>query len=182
MSAKKKGDAERALRQDMTDADRGFVFESGTLTIGDYLAKWLPNMKDTVRQRSWERYEQLVRVHVKPALGSVKLKDLTRAHVKNLYSEKLDAGSSPRTVQYIHTTVHKALKDAMIDGLVPKNVAEGIKPSKPKKKEINPLTPQQAKALLKVAKDAGDRYEALYVLAIHYGLRQASYWGSSGTT
>lgn len=175
VSAKKKGDAERALRQAMTDADRGFLFEAGTLTLGAYLDKWLQNIKNTVRQRTWERYEQLVRVHIKPALGSIKLKDLTRTHVKNLYGEKLEAGSSPRTVQYIHTTVHKALKDAMIDGLVPKNVAAHMRLPKPHKKEINPLSPEQAKAFLEAAR--GDRYEALYILAVHYGLRQGELLG-----
>src|SRR5215212_2820185 len=175
VSAKRKGDAEKALRQAMADADRGLVFEAGTLTLGDYLDKWLLNIKDTIRQRTWERYEQLVRVHIKPTLGSVKLKELTRAHVKNLYAEKLDAGSSPRTVQYIHTTLHKALKDAMIDGLVPKNVAAHIRLPKPRKKEINPLNPEQAKAFLEAAR--GDRYEALYVLAIHCGLRQGELLG-----
>jgi integrase len=104
VSAKRKSEAEKLLREAITDADRGLTFDSGKLTLGDYLDKWLPNIKDTVRQRTWERYEQLVRVQIKPASGRVKLKDLTRAHVKSLYGEKLDAGSSPRTVQYIHTT------------------------------------------------------------------------------
>src|SRR5919202_3287926 len=112
VSAKTKTGCREKLRQAMSDADRGLVFDAGTLTLGQYLDKWLPNIKDTVRQRTWERYEQLVRVHIKPSLGSVKLKDLTRADLKNLYGEKLDSGLSARTVQYIHTTVHKALKDA----------------------------------------------------------------------
>src|ERR671920_1490770 len=175
VSAKTKTEAQRALREAMTDADRGLTFDAGTMTLGEYLDKWLPNIKDTVRQRSWERYEQLVRVHIKPALGRLKLQNLTRAHAKSLYREKLDSGSSPRTVNYIHVTLHKALKDAVADGLIPKNVANGLKPSKPRKKEINPLNPEQAKAFLEAAR--GDRYEALYVLAVHYGLRQGELLG-----
>jgi integrase len=174
VSAKRKSEAEKLLREAMTDADRGLVFESGTLTLGDYLDKWLPNIKDTVRQRTWERYEQLVRVHIKPALGHVKLKELTRAHVKGLYSKKRGC-VSPRTVQYIHTTLHKALKEAVADNLVPRNVAEGIKPAKSKQKEITPLTPEQAKVFFEAAR--GDRYEALYVLAVYYGLRQGELLG-----
>jgi integrase len=175
VSAKRKGECEKALRQAMSDADRGLLLDAGTLTLGDYLDKWLPSIKDTVRQRSWERYEQLVRVHIKPALGRLKLKDITRAHVKGLYREKLDAGSSPRTVQYIHVTLHKALKDAVGDGLLPKNVATGLKPSKPRRHEMNPLNPEQAKAFLCAIR--GDRYEALYVLAVHCGLRQGELLG-----
>ena len=175
VSGKTKTEAQQRLRQAMSDADRGLIFDAPQLTLGEYLDKWLPNIKDTVRQRSWERYEQLVRVHIKPALGRLKLQNLTRAHAKSLYREKLDSGSSPRTVNYIHVTLHKALKDAVADGLIPKNVADGLKPSKPRKKEINPLNPEQAKAFLEAAR--GDRYEALYVLAVHYGLRQGELLG-----
>jgi integrase len=174
VSAKTKSDCREKLRQAMADADRGLVFDAGMLTLGQYLDKWLPNIKETVRQRTWERYEQLVRVHIKPSLGSKKLKDLTRAHVKGLYSEKRES-VSPRTVQYIHTTLHKALKDAVADGLIPKNVSDGLKPSRSRRHEIHPLTPEQAKAFLNAAR--GDRYEALYVLAVHCGLRQGELLG-----
>jgi integrase len=78
------------LRQAQADADKGMIFDAGTLTLKDYLDTWLASVKGTVWQRSWERYEQPVRVHIKPALGNVKLKDLTRAHVKGLYADKLD--------------------------------------------------------------------------------------------
>lgn len=175
VSAKTKTECREKLRTAMSDADRGMVFDASTLTVGQYLDKWLPSIKDTVRQRTWERYEQLVRVHIKPALGSVKLKSLTRSHVKSLYCDKLDSGSSPRTVQYIHVTVHKALNDAVADGLIGLNVSDGLKPSKSRRHEIHSLTPEQAKAFLQAAR--GDRYEALYVLAVHYGLRQGELLG-----
>jgi integrase len=92
-----------------------------------------------------------------------------------LHREKLESGSSPRTVQYIHTTLRKALKDAVSDGLIPRNVADGIKAPRPKKKEINPLSPEQARAFLAAAH--GDRFEALYVLALHCGLREGELLG-----
>jgi integrase len=108
-------------------------------------------------------------------LGRIKLKDLSATHARGLYREKLESGSSPRTVQYIHTTLRKALKDAVSDGLIPRNVADGIKAPRPKKKEINPLSPEQARAFLAAAH--GDRFEALYVLALHCGLREGELLG-----
>jgi integrase len=128
-----------------------------------------------VRQRTWERYEQIARVHLKPALGRVKLKNLTPTQVRGLYRSKLDAGLSPRTVQYVHTALRKALKDAVADGLVPRNATDGIKAPRPKKKEINPLSPEQTRAFLDAV--FGDRLEALYVLAVHKGLRQGELLG-----
>ena len=63
----------------------------------------------------------------------------------------------------------------MSDGLIPRNVADGIKAPKPKKKEINPLSPEQARAFLQAAQ--GDRFETLYVLAVQCGLRKGELLG-----
>jgi len=134
-------------------------------------------MSDTVKATTFERYEQITRLHLKPALGRVKLKALTPAHIRGPYREKLEAGSSARTVCYVHTTLHKALKQAVMDGLIPRNATEAVKPPQPSREEMRPLTPEQANLLLQVAHEAGDRLEALYVLAIHAGLRQGELLG-----
>jgi integrase len=105
VAARRKSEAEKVLRKAMTDTDRGLTFDAGTLTLGQYLDEWLPGIRDNVRQRTWERYEQLVRVHITPPLGAKKLKDLVRVHVKGLYIEKRGC-VSPRTIQYIHVTLH----------------------------------------------------------------------------
>ncbi len=173
VSAKTKTECREKLRKAMGDADQGLLFDAGGLTLGQYLDKWLPTIKGTVRQRTWERYEQLVRVHIKPALGKKKLKGLTRTHVKAFYADCRERVSA-RTVQYIHTTLHKALKDAKADRLVD-NVSDGLKPSTARRHEIDPLTTEQARALLDAAK--GDRLEALYLLAVYYGLRKGELLG-----
>ena len=113
----------------MTDADRGLVFEAGTLTVGGYLSRWLTDsVKNTVRGTTFERYEQITRKHIAPEVGRVKLKALTPVHVRGLYRAKLKSGLWPRTVQYIHVTLHKALKQAEQDGLVPRNATRAVKP------------------------------------------------------
>lgn len=129
VSAKTKTETQRALRQAMADADRGLVFDADNLTLGEHLGRWLKDaVKGTVKATTFERYEQIARLHIGPELGPLKLKALTPAHLRGLYKEKLEAGSSARTVQYIHVTLHKALKQAVMDGLLPRNVAEAVKP------------------------------------------------------
>src|SRR5215213_8647507 len=163
VSAKTKTEARKALRQAMANADRGLVFDADNLTAGAYLDRWLSDsVRDTVKATTFERYEQITRLHLKPALGRVKLKGITPAHVRGLYREKLEAGLSARTVRYIHTTLHKALKQAVMDGLIPRNVTEAVKPPQPTREEMHPLTPEQAKVLLQTAHESGDRLEALY--------------------
>lgn len=174
VSAKTKTDCRAKLRQAMADADRGVTFDSKT-TLGEYLDSWLPRIKGKgIRQRTWERYEQIVRIHLKPALGHIKLKNLKWAHADKLYSDKLETASN-RTVHYIHVTLHKALDSAVKDGLIPSNVTDGARLKQDSGYEINPLTPEQADTFLECAR--GDRFETLYLLALKYGLRQGELLG-----
>jgi integrase len=178
VSGKTKEEARRNLRRARGDAERGLVFDADNLQVGEYLDRWLSDsVRDTVKATTFERYEQIARLHLKPSLGRVKLKGLTPAHVRGLYREKLEAGSSARTVRYIHTTLHKALKQAVMDGLIPRNATEAVTPPQSSREEMCPLTPEQAKLLLQVAHETGDRLTALYVLAIHTGLRQGELLG-----
>ncbi|CAA9472083.1 MAG: Integrase [uncultured Rubrobacteraceae bacterium] len=175
VSGKNKGETRTALSKAKAGKEDGFVLDASATTLGDYLDGWLEDTRGTVRQRTWERYEQIVHVHIKPTLGRAKLKTLNPAQVRALYRERLAGGSSPRTVQYVHVTLHKALEQAQGDGLVARNVAKGIKAPRPKKKEIVPLTPDQARAFLEAAR--GDRFEALFVLALQCGLREGELLG-----
>lgn len=165
----------KKLAKALSDREGGLIFDAEGLKLREYLARWLEDsVKDTVRNTTYERYEQIARTHIIPMLGDVKLKGLSPTHVRGLYKDKLQT-LSPRTVQYIHVTLHKALKQAVNDGLVPRNATEAVKPPQVRREEIRPLTPEQAKQLLDAAR--GDRLEALYTLAVHTGLRQGELLG-----
>jgi integrase len=159
------------LSKALANRESGLVFDAGNLTMGEYLDRWLSHsVRDTVRRKTYERYESIVRMHLAPALGRIRLKALTPDHVRGLYREKLDGGLSPRSVLHIHRMLSKALKQAAGDGLVPRNAAASVKPPQPRREEIQPLSRDQVGAFLDTV--AGDRMEALYELAVTAGLRQ----------
>lgn len=168
------------LSRALADREGGLVFDGGNLTVGEYLDRWLAEcVKGPVRESTFERYEYAIRPHIKPALGRVKLKSLTPTHVRGFYREKLDGsegspGLASATVHKIHVVLHKALDQAVADGLIPRNVTRAVKvPSASlERKEITPLTAEEANRLIEVAIDESDRLQTLYVLAIHTGLRQ----------
>ena len=136
--------------------------------MGDYLDRRLGAVKGSVRDRTW-RHEEVVRLHLKPTIGGVKLDKLNALQVQTMYSEKLNAGLSPRSVEIIHAALHKALKQAVRWSLVPRNVAEAVTPPRPPKREITPLTHQQLRALLEAGRN--DKLYALWVLACTTGMR-----------
>jgi integrase len=163
------------LAKAMADRDAGMVFDAGSLKLGHYLDRWLDSIRDTLRRRTWIRHEEVVRLHLKPYLGNTKLDRISALQVQSLYRSKLDSGLSPRTVQIIHTTLYKALKQAVRWLLVPRNVADSVDPPKAPKKEIKPLDEGQVKSLLEAVE--GDKLEALYILAITTGMRSGELLG-----
>jgi integrase len=165
------------LAKTIADRDGGLIFDAGKMKLGEYLDRWLSDsVKGTVRASTYERHEAIIRLHIKPSLGRVGLKKLTPAHVRGLIGEKLNAGLAPATVRKIHSTLHKALSQAVSDGMVPRNAAD-VKAPRPTPEEMRPLSKAEARAFLEAARETGDRFEALYVLAIATGLRRGELLG-----
>lgn len=160
------------LARAVADRADGLVFDDENMTVGEYLDKWLKgSVRGSVRESTFDRYEIAVRVHIEPALGRLKLKKLTPAHVQSFYRDRLDAGFAPASVNKLHVVLHKALKQAVDWRMIPRNVAEATKPPRPvAKEEMRTLTAQEVRRFLEAAR--GDRLEALYVLAVHAGMRQ----------
>jgi integrase len=169
VSGKTKTEVKAQLRKLLADRDEGIAYDSENLTVGAYLDRWLEATKGSVRDRTWERHEQAVRLHLKPTIGNVTLDRLNALQVQGVYGRKLEAGFSPRTVEIVHLTLHKALRQAVRWTLIPRNVAEAATPPRPVGKEIKPLSRQQVRSLL--AASRGDKLHAFYVLAVTTGAR-----------
>jgi integrase len=107
----------------------------------------------------------------------VKLAKLNPAHVQGLYAAKLREGLKPSSVRYMHSVLRRSLEQAVRWNLIPRNQAAIVDPPKVWKEEIKPLDPEQARAFLRAAGEAGDRYEALYVLSLAAGLRMGEALG-----
>ena len=157
----------------MADRDGGLLYEAGKLTIGEYLDRWLTDsVKGTVKETTYANYAYITHKHISPALGRVKMKMLTPAHVRSFYGEKARINLSAATVKKMHVVLRKALSQAVSDGLIPRNVADGVKPPRVSApgEEIRPLDSEECATFLEAS--CGERLEALYVLAIHCGLRE----------
>jgi integrase len=135
---------------------------------------WLRgSVKGTVKETTYANYFYISRLHIAPALGRVKLKSLTPAHVRGFYGEKARmANLSAATVKKMHVVLRRALSQAVSDGLIPRNAAASVKPPRASApgEEIRPLNSEECSAFLEASR--GERFETLYVLAVHCGLRE----------
>jgi integrase len=164
------------LSKAVSDRVGGLDFDGDHETLEAYLQRWIDEvLRGTVKQSTLENYAYIARLHIIPELGRVRLKALKSRDVRRLYREKLEAGLSPRTVQIIHTVLRKALQQAVRDDVLPRNVCDAVTAPRQTKKEMQPLTPEQAKRLLENVHE--DRLRALYILAVTAGLREGELLG-----
>lgn len=141
-----------------------------TRTLERFLAGWLMSVKSTVRMRTFEKYESTVNKHIVPQLGRVKLEELQPQDVRVPLAAKLAAGLHPRTVSGIRLVLCYALNQAMNDGLLGRNVAALVKGPKIPSHEMKVWTEEQARTFLECCDK--EPLGALYVLALHSGLRR----------
>ena len=168
--ASTQGEVRRLLTAAIRAQDEGLRVGGDRVTLGRFLGEWLLTVKPAIRAQTWTHYEQYIRVHIVPTLGRLQLAKLDRRHLQSLYAAKLREGLSPTTVRHLHTVIRRALVDAVRWGLVMRNVAALVTAPRRARMEIRPLSTDQARALIGVARH--DRLGALYVVALTTGMRQ----------
>jgi integrase len=106
------------LAKALSDREGGLALNVSNLTVGEWMDRWLEDClrplveANKMVHSTFVRYEGIANNHLKPALGHRKLKNVSRAEVRRLYAEKSKT-LSPRSVDYIHTTLQKALAQAV---------------------------------------------------------------------
>lgn len=168
-------DASKLLTAAMRDKDRGVPVVTENQSVAKFVETWLKTVEPTIRPRTYVRYEQYVRLHVVPGLGSLKLTRLIPQHLQTLYAQKLGEALSPTTVAHLHAVLHKALSQAEKWGLVARNVAALVDPPRITRTEMKTFSPEQARQFLSALRE--DRLEALYALAITTGMREGEILG-----
>ncbi|OGO51923.1 MAG: integrase [Chloroflexi bacterium RBG_16_68_14] len=162
--------AQKLQRVQRTLADGG-VLTAERQTVATLLEAWLSDSAASkVRPRTLQRYREIVRLHLIPALGRVRLSKLTPAHVERMRNEALARGVSPRSAAHHRAVLRTALNVAMRWGWIGRNAASLAEPPRIPEREVRPLAPSDARALLQAVR--GDRLEALFTVALACGLRQ----------
>lgn len=170
-----KKDAQKFAREKETAHARGLPLEIITLTLGDYLDRWLSHCKQHVRPNTHVWYSQLLGGYVRPTLGKSKLAQLKTLDFEDLYSRLLAQGLSGRTVRHVHARLSTAFKQAVKWEVLPKNpVALATAPAI-EKKEMHFLSPQEAARFVTASRD--DALGVLFRFALATGLRPEEFLG-----
>ena len=174
VSSKNRSECIRKLKALRADVDAGKIAVTPKATVEQWLNRWLPEIhRRKIRPGTYEGYERIIRLHIIPHIGRRRLDQLTPTHVRQMH----DAIDSSRSAQLAHVILQKALKDAEREGMVSRNVALLVDKPRHVAAEREPLTWEQAKQLLRSARDFHDPWYTRWAAALLLGARQGELLG-----
>lgn len=174
----KKRDAELWLRQQSAALITGTHVDPGKASkkFGELVQAWKDTRYAAFQPRTRDRYDQVLRHHLEPHFGAMRVADIDREAVRRYFgrlAERVAAGEMPGgTAHKIHTTLSSIMSEAVELGLTPANPCTRVRglPSSKSKRKPTFLTREEIERLI-AATD--ERYRLLVRFASLTGLRQS---------
>lgn len=172
------GDTKRDATQQLTRL-QGMKLD-GTLTatdqtkVGDYLDGWIATdskLAPTTRLR----YANLVKNHINPRIGGLKVSAVTAATVEALLRGLKDGGASADTCLYAYSVLHRGFQRLVKQRRIVIHPCAGVDRPRVERLKRSSLEPAQVEDLLEAAKD--HRLRAVFMLAVTSGMRQGEIFG-----
>jgi integrase len=173
---KTRKEVQEQLKVALREQQQGSLVTGPQQKVEQFLSQWLEGIqKQSVRARTYERYEEIVRLHLLPGIGYHQLQKLSPQHLQSFYTQKMKDGLSATTVTSFHNVLHKALETAVRWNLISRNPCDLVSSPRRKRFEIQPLNTEQVRQLLTAAH--GHHLEALFILALATGMRRGEILG-----
>lgn len=165
------GEAATKLRALASVAAAGRSVNPSKLTVGEYLTDWLDAVKPSLRPSTVASYQQLLRLHVLPSLGSVRLQAVMPLNLARLYSERAKSGISGRRCQMVASVLSKAFSDAVKLRLLTNNPAKDVPIPRHQARERRIWSLTETRAFMARVQMHERTYDALWLIALASGCR-----------
>ena len=165
----------KKLKEATAALDAGTYIAPSKMSLGEWLDLWQANYLRSVKPSTVSSYQTTIKNHIKPSIGAIKLESLSVHDIQEFYNSRADAGLSPKTVKNIHGVLHKALQQAMLNGIIRNNPSDACVLPRIQKKAISPLNEEQITLFIKAIK--GHRYEKMFLTALFTGIREGEVCG-----
>ncbi len=167
-----KGEADAKKREILSAIDKGITRDqAASTTLEAFLGSWMEATRDRLALRTAERYASIIKLHVVPVVGHLKLSRLTPEHVRKVYKAIKDKGLSNQTCLHVHRALHTALQYGVREErILTENVVGRVKAPQVERREPAPVSREQIRFLMAAAK--GTRLETPIVVAALTGLRR----------
>lgn len=163
-------EALKLLQKLREEHERGVLAHGRPPTLAQFLHQWLEGRRPSLRPRTYDGYESIVRVRIVPALGRLPLDKVTPPVLQAFASRLLEQGLSAQSVQNTYRLLHRAFADAVKWGLLGRNPCDLVTPPRVGRTQPRTLTVADVARLFAACTD--DPLGPLVTVAVLTGLRQ----------
>lgn len=160
-----------ALRRELVE--RGDI-HTDNVTVSQWFTYWLDQVCQQ-RPKTLANYRSLVKNHVIPTIGTVRMDKLSAAHIRRVTDAITSKGKSPATAHTVHAIMSSALADAEREGRIGRNPAKLTRPPKKAPPKLEVLTTDEARAVLQQFNNSPSQY--LWATFILTGARRGEILG-----
>jgi len=153
--------------------------EAENVTFSYYFEKvYYPTFQVGRKKETTRKANEHFKKWLDPVIGNIPLKDVKPFTLEKIKKNILDAGRSPRTLQYVLATFRQvwnmARRDALVDGDTP---TRSIKKPKVDNRRVRFLSHKEADTLLNVLQEKDTTAYDMALLSLHTGLRMGEITG-----
>jgi integrase len=119
----------------LTELQNGTAVAPSRITVAEFLDQWLEHIRPQVAARTHERYGEIARTYLVPAIGPTPLTKLQPMSISSAYARLLSGGRrkgtgglSPRSVCHCHRILSQALGQAVRWRMLPRNPCDDVDP------------------------------------------------------
>lgn len=172
-----KGNKKRAEQMLMEERRKYANAKAGDdVLFADFMEQWLEIVKSTVSLPTYSSYVNAVKSIIAPYFRKKKilLRDLQAHDIQMFYQEQLQRVKASSVIHY-HANIHKALKYAVKNDMIPSNPADKVERPKQDKFYGNFYDRDELNKLFEAV--AGTKLELPVLLGAFYGLRRSEIVG-----
>ena len=172
-----KGNKKRAEQMLMEERRKYANAKTGDdVLFADFMEQWLEIVKSTVSIPTYSSYVNAVKSIIAPYFRKKKilLRDLQAHDIQMFYQEQLQSVKASSVIHY-HANIHKALKYAVKNDMIPSNPADKVERPKQDKFYGNFYDRDELNKLFEAV--AGTKLELPVLLGAFYGLRRSEIVG-----
>lgn len=176
VTGKTQAEVQEKLRALKADMHTGMLADTEGLTVEGYLARWIAfKERGGIKPNTLQSYRDTIRRYITPKLGKVKLDKLRPLDIEQMMTQLHQEGKSDSLATYTLRVLKMALKQAVMWQMLPRNVAEAVRPPKVELKEMEVWTPQEVAGFLDATQ--AHRLHAAFYLALMTGMRRGELMG-----
>jgi len=170
-------DVIKEVRKLERERDSGAVRKPGRAwTVEQWLTHWYEDIAaPSVRYKTRTYYRTAMDKYLIPGIGAHKLDRLESEQIERLYGRLRRSGIKPATLMQIHRTLRAALNEAERRERIARNPIRVVRSPQTQEVEIEPLTLEDAQAILATARVT--RNGVRWAMALGLGLRQGEALG-----